>query len=71
MLTPDEESYIARMAWEATKGIMGADSAVPDGELHDAIATAVTNIAEAAYQRGVQASMIQLSLVPDAVKAVG
>lgn len=66
-----ETSYIERIAWEATKGIVGAEHAIPGGELYDGILQGLLGEVEAAYRRGVDASMVQLSLLPDAARVVG
>lgn len=65
------EEYCERVAWEATKGVVGADSAVPDGELHDAFRRGLHACIEQAHSSGLSESMVQLSLVPDGARAVG
>lgn len=64
-------AYVERMAWEATKGIVGSENAEPQGELYDAIVLGLVGVAESAYRRGVDASMVQLSLDPGMTRVVG
>jgi hypothetical protein len=71
VLTDSELSHLERIAWEATKGIVGADAAIPGGDLYDGILSGLVATVEAAYRRGVAASMVQLSLLPDAAHVVG
>lgn len=71
MLTPEECSYLERVARLAAEGATGAAGAVHTVELEATFLLALVGIGEAAYQRGVDASMIQLSIVPDLVRSVG
>jgi mannitol/fructose-specific phosphotransferase system IIA component len=71
VLDPEDADYIERIAWRATQGMVGHDVAIPHGELHDVITQALEAIAERAYRRGVEASMVQLSLDPGMARVVG
>lgn len=71
MVSREQAEYLERIAWQAAKGIVGADAAQPGGALVDTILLGLIAVADDAYQRGVNASMIQLSIVPDGAKAVG
>lgn len=70
MLTPEEQEYFARIAWAACGGIVGTEHRTPGGELYDGLLNGLIGVAEAAYQRGLDATMIQLSLVPDGARVV-
>lgn len=70
-ITEAEALYITRIAGEAAKGIVGPEAHGAHGQLADTIASALERIAENAHARGVAASMVQMSLVPDGAIAVG
>lgn len=71
MLTPEETAYLERIAWEATKGIVGAENAQPGGELYEGIVRGLEAVADAAHARGLKSTMVQLSLVHDGAHVVG
>lgn len=71
MLTSEETAYLARMAWEATKGIVGAEAAIPGGELYDGIFNGLLGVADAAHARGLASTVVQLSLIHDGAHVVG
>lgn len=71
MISAEQSDYLERIAWEATKGIVGADVAERNGELHDAIVSGLSDIVQDAHEQGLRAAMVQLSILPDAAHVVG
>lgn len=61
--------YLRRIAQQAARGIAGEGVLRPEvleATIHDALLA----IVDAAYQRGVQSSVVQLSLLPDGAHAL-
>lgn len=71
MLSAATAEYLDNIAWQATKGIVGADAAVPGGELYDSIRAGLDRACEEAHAAGLRSTMVQLSIVPDGAKVVG
>lgn len=71
MAIPDGDvDYLRRMAHEAAHGILGYPPP-PESELSDSIFTSLCRVVDDAHERGLRATLVQLSLVPDGAHAVG
>lgn len=71
MLSSSTYEQLTNIAWEAARGIVGADVAVRGGELHDQLTNGLVAACEEAYRAGLAATMIQLSIDPELAKVVG